>query len=336
MARKMNQWAELVLQSRKRLAMPIMTHPGIDLIGKKIIDAVTDGNAQFQAIKAIQDNYPTAAATMMMDLTVEAEAFGSAIKFAEDEIPVVAKRRVSDRKTIEALKVPSLSSARLPQYLKAASLAAENIAGKPVFAGCIGPFSLAGRLFDLSEMMTALCLEPDTVKALLEKCAAFLLEYVRELKRVGTNGIIMAEPAAGLLSAEMCDEFSSHYIKPIVSEVQDEHFLFILHNCGNKGQATRSMLSTGAGGLHFGNALNLVGALKKLPSDLLAMGNLDPVGIFKMAGPQKVRDATLTLLEQTAAFGNFVVSSGCDMPPQVPAENLDAFFETVAAFNAKQ
>lgn len=116
----MNKWVESVHKSNKRFAIPIMKHPGIDFIGKKIIDAVTDREIQFQAIKAIQERYSPDAATMIMDLTVEAEAFGCTINFSNNEIPTVAERLVGDRESIEKLNIPKLKSARIPQYLKAA------------------------------------------------------------------------------------------------------------------------------------------------------------------------------------------------------------------------
>lgn len=332
----MNHWVESVRESGSRLAMPIMTHPGIDLIGTTVLDAASKGEVQYQAIKALHGNYPTTAATMMMDLTVEAEAFGSPVNFSRDEIPVVAKCLVNDLKAIEELRIPSMTIARVPQYLKAAKLAVDNITDKPVFAGCIGPFSLAGRLFDLSEMMMALYTNPDEIHLLLAKCSAFLLAYVREMKKLGANGIIMAEPAAGLLSPEMCDQFSSAYVKQMVAAVQDTHFLFILHNCGNKGHVTQSMISTGAGGLHFGNALDIVGALKETPAGVLVLGNLDPVGVFKMAGPEEVFNATTALLQWTSNCRNFIISSGCDLPPGVPVKNLEAFFAAVQAYNLKR
>lgn len=307
-----------------------MTHPGIEAIGVSILDAVTDGAVQFKAIAAVQRRYPAAAATMMMDLTVEAEAFGAAIHFSRNALPSVTGRLLGDRTQVDALPVPSLDCARVPQYLKAARLSVENITDRPFFAGCIGPFSLAARLFGLSELMMALCLDPETVQALVEKCAAYLLDYVRALKNLGAAGVIMAEPAAGLISAEHCDAFSSAYIKPIVDAVQDERFLLVLHNCGNRGAATRSMLSTGAGGLHFGNAIDLVPVLEQSPAHILIMGNLDPVGIFRMSGPEQVLAAARTLLQRASQWRNFVISSGCDLPPGVPPENLDAFFQAVA------
>lgn len=334
-ALNISELVKSVFDSPKRLAIPIMTHPGIESIGKTIIEAVSDGEVQFQAIKAIQEEYSPDAATMIMDLTVEAEAFGCRINLSDKEIPSVGGRLVSDQESVEKLEIPSLECARVPQYLKAARLAVEHIGDKPVLAGCIGPFSLAGRLFGLTEIMTATFIEPDVIRLLLEKCSMFLSSYVKEMKRIGANGILMAEPAAGLLSGEMCDNLSSTYIKRIVTDVQDRDFLFVLHNCGNMGHVTQSMVSTGAGGLHFGNRINLVEVLKEVPDNILVLGNLDPVSVFRSGTPGYVIEVTSELLRQTSDHRNFIISSGCDTPPGSPAENMEAFFRAVRLFNAR-
>jgi uroporphyrinogen decarboxylase len=333
----MQKWVESILQSKKRLAVPLMTHPGIELSGKKVIDAVQRGENHYQAIKAIHDNYPTSVsvANIMMDLTVEAEAFGCNVNFYDEEVPTIIGRRVYDEESVKTLVLPTLQTKRIPQYLNAAKLAVENIKDRPVFAGSIGPISLAGRLFDMSELMTALYTEPEIIKLLLKKCSDFLLEYVKEFKKMGANGIIMAEPSAGLLSSEMCDEFSSRYIKEIVAEVQDDDFLFILHNCGNTGHVTQSMLSTGAKAIHLGNKIDIVKALEEVPENILVMGNLDPVGVFKLATPEEVYNQTMELLQKTAKYRNFIISSGCDTPLGVPPENIKAFFNAVDSFNKK-
>lgn len=43
----------------------------------------------------------------------------------------------------------------------------------------------------------------------------------------------------------------------------------------------------------------MVEALKEVPADALAMGNLDPVSLFKAATPEVMKKATLDLLEAT-------------------------------------
>lgn len=335
MKMNMYKWVEEVIASPERRAVPIMTHPGIEILGRKVIDAVTDGEVHAATILAVNERFPSAASTVIMDLTVEAEAFGAQVVFEDDEIPNVVGRLLSSAADVEALAVPPLTAGRVPEYIRANRLAAEKITDKPVFGGCIGPFSLAGRLYDMTEMMMAIYTEPETAMLLLEKCTEFILNYCRALKEAGVNGIVMAEPAAGLLSNEDCQAYSSVYIKRIVDELQDENMIIVLHNCGNMGHCTPAMVYTGAKAYHFGNKIDMVQAAQDTPADCLAMGNLDPVSLFKQATPEEMYAATLDLLKATEDFPHFVLSSGCDTPPHAPFANIDAFFRALADFNAR-
>lgn len=49
------------------------------------------------------------------------------------------------------------------------------------------------------------------------------------------------------------------------------------------------MVYTGAAAYHFGNKINMEEALKEVPADALAMGNLDPVSLFKMSSPEEMK-----------------------------------------------
>lgn len=329
----MKQWAKDLIANNKVAAIPIMTHPGIELIGKTVRDAVTDGQVHYEAIKALYEKYPSAASCVIMDLTVEAEAFGAEVVFPENEVPSVTGRLLTDEAAIETLQVPDVNKGRVPEYLKANRLAAEHLTDHPVLAGCIGPYSLAGRLYDMSEIMMLIYINPDAAKMLLAKCSEFITNYCLALKEAGANGVVMAEPAAGLLSNEDCQQFSSEYVKDIIAKVQDDDFAVILHNCGNTGNCTQAMVYTGAMGYHFGNKIDMVEALKEVPADALAMGNLDPVSVFKMGSAALMKKETMALLEATKDYPNFVLSSGCDTPPHTPFENIDAFYSTLDEFN---
>lgn len=325
----MRKWIEDMMQQPEVVAVPIMTHPGIELIGKKVVDAVSNGQVHYQAVKALSEKYPSAACTLIMDLTVEAEAFGAPIVMPEDEIPSVSGRLLSSAEEIEALQIPSLSAGRVPQYLMANMLSARNITDRPVFAGCIGPFSLAGRLYDMNEIMMGIYIEPDAMHLLLDKCTTFIINYCQAIKKTGVAGVMMAEPASGLLSDEDAMQFSTEYVKRVVDAVQDDNFTLVLHNCGNTGHCTNSMIASGARALHFGNMIDMEQVMSEVPSDILVMGNLDPVSIFKQATPEKVFEETSSLLEKMKPYNNFVLSSGCDLPPEVPFANIDAFFQAL-------
>jgi uroporphyrinogen decarboxylase len=326
----MNKIIEGLFSTGRVPVMPIMTNPGIELIGKNISDAVNDGQIHFDSVVALKNRFnQSVASTTIMDLSVEAEAFGATVVFDDKEVPTVSGRLLTSREDIEALRIPSIGEKRIPEYLKANSLAAKEI-DRPLFGGCIGPFSLAGRLYDMTELMMAMYIEPDTANLLLEKCTQFILEYCHAIKACGSSGVVMAEPAAGLLSNDDCMMFSSLYVMKIIDEVQDDNFAVILHNCGNAGQCTRAMVETGAAALHFGNKIDMAGVLAEVPEDIAVLGNVDPVGMMKMGTPQSITDNVHKLLNLARGHKNFVLSTGCDVPPATPIENIEAFFK--AAF----
>lgn len=343
--RKMNmtQWVADIIRRKEVTAIPVMTHPGIELNGQTVQQAVTDGRTHAQAVKVLSERYPAVAACTIMDLTVEAEAFGAQIAFSANAVPAVSGHLLADADAIRRLQVPSLSAARVPQYLKANLLATTSLAPqsaqpspltpRPLFGGCIGPFSLAGRLYDMSAIMMLIYEDPDAAHLLLEKCTAFIEKYCLALRETGANGVMMAEPAAGLMSNDDCMLFSSQYVKRIVDRVQDDSFIVILHNCGNTGHCTRAMVATGAAAYHFGNKCQMEEVIRDVPPTALAMGNLDPVSLFKDGTPDMMRQATISLLDKMRHHPNFVLSSGCDTPPNTPFENINAFFEALDDWN---
>ena len=114
---------------------------------------------------------------------------------------------------------------------------------------------------------------------------------------------------------------------------------------GSYGSANASLLGTkalghwsltGAAAYHFGNKCRMEEVIKEVPKDALAMGNLDPVSLFKDGTPAQMREATLDLLEKMREHPNFVLSSGCDTPPHTPIENVNAFFEALNEWNKEK
>ena len=125
-------------------------------------------------------------------------------------------------------------------------------------------------------------------------------------------------------------------MKKIVDAVQDDEFIVVYHNCGNNVlKMVDAIVSTGAAAYHYGNAIDLLEMLKKMPSNLLVMGNIDPAATLCDGSVEKVKRETQELLEKCSSYANFIPSSGCDMPPLTPWENILAFFETVDEFGGK-
>lgn len=328
MKRDMRLWLEDLCKAQVKKAMPILSFPAIQLMGVTVSELISDSGLQARAMELVAERTDPAASVSPMDLSVEAECFGSKIKMTGWEAPAVTGSVVSTEEDAKALIVPKIGSCRTGICIDAVRKASGSITDRPVLAGVIGPYSLAARLIGVTEIMMDCYDEPELVNTVLEKAASFLIDYCRAFKEAGANGVMMAEPVTGLLSPEMADEFSAPYVKRIVDAVQDDGFLVIYHNCGGSVLAMMdSILSTGSAAYHFGNAIDMREALLSVPKDVVIMGNLDPVGDLKDGTPESVRAAVLGLLESCGGYGNFILSSGCDIPPLTPWENIEAFFQ---------
>ncbi len=328
----MKKWLVDYMSNHVKKAMPILSFPGVQLIGHTVDELVKSGDLQAECMKAIADKFDTGAAFSLMDLSVEAEAFGSVIHYSEDDVPTIKDALIHDEDEAEALVVPQVGTARTGECIKGIKKACELITDRPVLAGIIGPYSLAGRLLDMTEIMILCYEEPEMVETVLDKATEFLIEYAKAFKAVGANGIAVAEPAAGLLSPSLIDEFSTPYVQKIRDAVEDESFIVMYHNCGNVEPLKENMNTVDATAYSFGNAIDIEEMLKSLPSDRMIIGNIDPAGIIRNSDPVTIRKEVLSLLERCDKYPNFVLSSGCDIPPMTPIDNLQAFFDAAAEF----
>ncbi len=336
MKRNMKQWLNEYMNSPVKQAMPILSFPGVQLIGHTVDELVRSGELQAQCMKAVADRFDIGVSFSLMDLSVEAEAFGSAVHYSEDDVPTIHEALIHDEDEAEALVVPEIGAGRTGECVEGIRKACELITDRPVIAGIIGPYSLAGRLLDMTEIMILCYEEPEMVETVLEKVTEFQIAYAKAFKEAGANGICMAEPAAGLLSPSLMDEFSTPYVKKIREAVEDENFVVIYHNCGNNVELLINNISkVDAAAYSFGNAIDIENTLKALPEDRMIIGNIDPAGTLRNGTPEVIRKEVLELLERCSKYPNFVLSSGCDIPPQTPIENLQAFFDAAAEFYGK-
>ena len=326
MKRDMRNWVSQMIQSPAKKPLPLLSFPCVQLMGISVRELIGSSQLQAKGMEKVASRVDSSAAVSLMDLSLEAEAFGAAIHVSDGEVPTVVGALVTEPEEAEALAVPPVGAGRTGIYLDAIRKA--GITDRPVLAGMIGPFSLAGRLLDVSEAMILCYEEPEMVHTVLEKATAFLISYCRAYREAGANGVVMAEPLAGLLSPKLAREFSHPYVKQIIEAVQTDDFAVIYHNCGdNAALMAKDIYRLGAMGYHFGDAIELAEVLPLAPADALVMGNISPAAQLLGGSPESVTAAVKALREKCGKYANFILSSGCDVPPMTPWENIDAFFK---------
>ena len=332
----MYNWIDRLIFGEKK-PLPILSFPSVQYLYITVKELVSSSAYQAMGMRMLADHYDMPAALTFMDLSVEAEAFGAHCVYGVDDVPTIIGRLINDRVDAEKLEIPEIGAGRTGIAIDTVRKAQMLISDRPVIANAIGPFSLAGRLMNVNDIMISCYTEPETVHIVLKKATEFIIQYIQELKTSGANGVILAEPLAGLLSPELMSEFSTSYIQSIVRAVQSKNFIIIYHNCGGSvNKLIPQMLETGCLGYHFGETADMKLMLENIPRNFLVLGNISASRLFNHSNVNDLNHATTRLLNECGRYNNFIISSGCDIPPYTDFDNIDAFFDVVHSYYYRQ
>lgn len=324
-----NSIADYIKESSQKKALVFGANIGASIAQIEIPAIYTEQNAQVDAILAFDDHFDADFIITAMDLSVEAECFGSEVVYPEDNAPVIVNRCIADSSEIKSLQVPLFGEKRTRMYLDILTEFRSRIPEKPVVGGLIGPFTLASRLFGVSEFLELTLLDPSSAAELIRKCTDFVIDYAEALKKIGIDGIFMAEPTAGLLSPKLLNEYSSSFIKKLIEKVETPALKILYHNCAASATHLDSIMNSAASIFHFGKPMDISIALERCGTEKIISGNLDPAGVFLQKDRKNFKKSAQTLIEQTAEHSNFLISPGCDLPHNIPLENLEEFYTLV-------
>ncbi|OIQ07897.1 uroporphyrinogen decarboxylase family protein [Neomoorella thermoacetica] len=320
---------DLVNQSGRRLVFFIGSFPGAAMKGVTLKEVYFSASLQAETACYLAERFQIDFIRPVTDLVVEAEAMGLQARYPDNGAPVLVEHPITGPEALADLNLPEPGrDGRLPINLEAIRLIKQRT-DKPVIGSLTGPFTLAGALCDPAGVAMKTITDPEFLHALLAFCTRALKRYGEALLAAGADILWISEPLGSLLSPAQFWQFSGRYIQEIFAAFPAMN---ILHICGDTSYMLKEMLATGAQGLSLDSRVSLPVLATQMPEDVVLIGNIDPVGVMLEGSPQQVVKATANLLTAMLPFNNFIVSTGCTLPFEVPAANISAFVETARNF----
>jgi uroporphyrinogen decarboxylase len=320
-----NELLELVKNSNRRLSAPLMGFPGAALTGTSLKENLCNSSVQLESLLALNSAVKADILFPMMDLSIECEALGLQVILPDNESPSVETHPVTNSADLEKFKFFDLESSRIRVFPEVVAGLKKSVDAK-VCAYVCGPFTLAGLLMGAMEILMASYDDPQSVREITSYCKSVIKTYARTLEEAGADAICILDPTAVMLSPDTFADFAGNYVKELVDEL---NVPVILHICGNTTHLTKQMVATGVHGLSLDMDVDIAEILRAVPENVVVMGNIDSKTLMPGGTPEEVAEATKKLLEATAAFDNFIPSTGCDLPPETPLKNIVAFSEAV-------
>jgi len=331
----------------KHLVAPLMGYPGLKLTGATVTQALQDPNAQFETLDALGRAFSPDVLFLFMDLTAEAEALGARVTFSEDQPPsVVEHSPLLEEDLRRGRLLDPERDGRLPVFIRTMEEMKRHLEiAKGAYV--TGPLTLAGELAGIKNVMKGMIKDGGLVKKLLEFTTNVAKGYARRLVDAGADIICILEPSAALVSPRHYAQFSKASIEEISNSVTA---ITLLHICGDIAPLIPEMIKTRVHGISIDSAVDIVEVLSQLDNGKAVVGNIDPVKEMVFSTPEKIRERVVQLrgkmhqyekalvsrchpvVEEKDEFrqglhSNFILSTGCDLPPEVPLENITAFVE---------
>jgi len=273
-------------------------------------------------------------AVVPFDLCVEAEALGCEVNFYAGKqnilYPTIKSKIL---KVGEELQVPEnlLERGRIPLVKEAISLCKEKLNGEVAVGSYIlGPFTLAGQILDLNDLLKSSFKKPNDVKALLSQLVEPLVDIANAFHEAGADYITVREMGApsDVISPRMFKMLVQPYLKETIAGIKAPT---ILHMCGDTNMLVEMLYECGANAISVEQKNDVAATRQKLGEEAVILGNLDAYGVIVKGTPEEVEQS----VKQAIEAGVDGVMPGCDIWPEVPEENMHALIKAVEKYGAK-
>jgi methanogenic corrinoid protein MtbC1 len=189
-----------------------------------------------------------------------------------------------------------------------------------------GPFTVAGQLIGEEKILKGILKDPEGIINIIEHAFECARLYALYLIEAGANLLWISDPLSALIPPAQFQIFASDFLRKLF-ELFD-YVPTILHICGDTYQIIQEMVSTGVKGISFDNCMDLLAVEDQIPEDIYIIGNVDPVEVIELGSPERVVSCTLDLISIMAIKDNFILSTGCAVPPFAPLKNIRLFVDT--------
>lgn len=286
----------------------------------------TLANCQLRALKYYQYDAVFAVA----DTSVEAEAVGVKLEYADNQYPFITSNLFHTTTNLSSVKVPNpQQDGRMPQLLKAIRAMRSEVGNETLVVGLVlGPLTLAAQLMGLEPVLYAAVDNPGDFEQLLDFCVKVQKTYGQAQLDAGAHLVMVFDPCAG--PEIVPHQFFRELELPRVTEMfrlfkEQGTAASWLHIAGQ----TKSILPyyplAGVDIANFDYPVEPAVIHQLLPQ-VCVDGNIRSLAFIEDE-PENIDDLACKLVSAFAARGGYILSSGCEIPPEAKPDNIKALVE---------
>lgn len=297
------------------------------IAGVPLDEFIRDGELLAQCQLKALDVYGYDAVFSTMDVNVETEAIGSVLKYRKNQYPTIEKYALTKDDDWDRLSIPDPErSGRMPEMLKALRILRSELRDETLVVGCVtGPLTLTTQLLGMETALYLAIDEPDRFTRLMDFATDVLIRFGAAQIQAGAHLPIVFDPSASqaVVPHQFFREFELPCLKRLFESFKRTGAIGNwLHIAGPVESILPYYADAGVNIANFDYCITPKVACEKLPKTCLD-GNIKPLSFVESAPDEITAEADM-LLKSFAVRGGFILSSGCEIPPESRLENVEA------------
>ncbi len=304
--------------------IPFVMQYAAKVAGIDYRDYCKDGDAMAKSQLECLREFGYDAANVSSDAHRLADALGGKLDFPKNGVPRVTEQPIKSEEDLEKASVPDPREAeRCLERLRAIERIKEEGPDIPVIGWIEGALSDASSIYGVKETLIDFKKNKDFLEDLFEFVMEFDLEFAKAQIEAGADIIGAGDSLASQVSASNFKK-SVKYTSEIFEKI-DTPALY--HVCGDTTHQLENLRNSEADIVDLDWQVDLAEAREKFGQEICIRGNINP-SFLVSKNPDEIEDLCLQAIEKAGKNGSFILSAGCEIPPDTKRGNLETMIST--------
>lgn len=321
------------LQHQPTSAVPWVPFAGVHagkLLGYSAQEVLTDGEKLYSSLMEVNRLYDPDGQPVLFDLQVEAEILGCELRWTKDAPPSVSSHPLAGGHKAIPENLPFPEDGRLPLILEVMQRMKTSVGENTALYGLVtGPFTLASHLRGTDIFLDTVD-DPEFLHALINYTSDVAVRMAYHYIEAGMDVIALVDPVTSQISPHTFKTFLSEPFSRLFAQLRERSTYSAFFVCGDATKNIEAMCQTEPDCIAIDENINM--ATTKPITDrhnIVLQGNIPLTTRMLLGSQQDNMKYVIDMLDQLQNHDNLIISPGCDMPYDVPVENVIATVEAI-------
>src|SRR5271157_710274 len=319
----------------KELVFKVLNHEPVDQVpwvpfagvhagklkGYTATELLTDKNRLIECLLEANHLYHADGQPIVFDLQVEVEILGCELVWVDKAPPAVNSHPLAATQDIPE-KIPQPNEGRLPIILDACSALRNEVGEQTALFGLVtGPLTLASHLRGTGLFMDIIR-DKNYVRSLLSYAKDVAIAMAGYYTSAGADIIAVVDPVVSQISPKAFTELLADPFQDIFRAIKDTGLFTSFFVCGDATKNIEPMCMTRPDSIFVDENIDMIAAKQITDQHDIILGGNIPLTRVMLYGTQQDNMQYVIGLLDDLGMSNLIIAPGCDMPYDIPPENV--------------